>query len=562
MTTAATDGTGAGGIGGTSAAGRVSGRAGADLTLPGLLARHVRDRPDATALVDGTRRIGWAELDALGRAAAGWLAAQGIGLEDRVAIWMPNRVEWFALLLGLSRLGAVAVAVNTRFRPAELGDLLERSRARMLVTQRDSRKIDFAGVLGGVEPSALRALECVATVGDGDAFEAHGRPTPAFDAFERRPADVPDRCGPDAVAMLFTTSGTTKGPKLVMHAQRTLAYHAPRVAQAIGLDAPGACLLAALPLCGVFGLCGATAALAAGAPIVVQDVFEERAAVRLVRDHAVTHLFGSDEMFRRMLDATTGDDPFPSARLFGYGAFRADGPDIAREAWARRVPLFGLYGSSEVQALFSIQPGSLPVDERIRGGGLPSSGAEVEVRVRDAETGALLPAGQSGDLEIRAPSNFVGYLDDPAATREAIGEDGFFRTGDLGFLRGDGTFVYETRRGDAMRLGGYLVAPSEIEAELRRLPGVADAQAVPVEIDGQWRCAAFVVPAGGAAPDAGALVAALAGRVASYKVPVRVWPIDAFPTTPSANGTKIQRAKLREMARSRIGEERAAGGAA
>jgi len=182
--------------------------------------------------------------------------------------------------------------------------------------------------------------------------------------------------------------------------------------------------------------------------------------------------------------------------------------------------------------------------------------------VRDAETGELLPPGRSGDLEIRGPGNFVGYLDDPAATREAIGDDGFFRTGDLGFLRDDGTFVYQTRRGDAMRLGGYLVDPSEIETELRRLPGVADAQVVPVDLGGQWRCAAFVVAAPGVAIDPAALVAGLSGRVAPYKLPARVWPIDAFPTTPSANGTKIQRAKLREMARSRIGEERAAGGPA
>ena len=540
--------------------------AGTARTLPGLIARHARERPDATALVAGARRIGWAELESLGRSASGWLAAQGVREGDRVAIWMTNRVEWLALLLGLARLGATAVAVNTRFRAAELAYLLQRSGARLLVTERDSRKVDFAGVLRDVDPAALAALERVATVGadDGpdDAFDAHGRPVVAFDADGRRDPGAPDRSAPDAIAMLFTTSGTTKGPKLVMHAQRTLAYHAGHVARATGLHEEGACLLAALPLCGVFGMCGVLAAFAAGAPVVLQDVFDAPEAARLVRGHAITHLFGSDEMFLRLLECGRGPDPFPSARLFGYGAFRADGFDIAREAWTRGVPLFGLYGSSEVQALFSIQPRGLPVDERIRGGGRPSSGDEVEVRVRDAETGELLPPGRSGDLEIRGPGNFVGYLDDPAATREAIGDDGFFRTGDLGFLRDDGTFVYQTRRGDAMRLGGYLVDPSEIETELRRLPGVADAQVVPVDLGGQWRCAAFVVAAPGVAIDPAALVAGLSGRVAPYKLPARVWPIDAFPTTPSANGTKIQRAKLREMARSRIGEERAAGGPA
>ena len=103
--------------------------------------------------------------------------------------------------------------------------------------------------------------------------------------------------------------------------------------------------------------------------------------------------------------------------------------------------------------------------DRIEGGGWPMS-EDAIVRVRDTETGALAAAGISGELEIRAPSRFLGYFHNPQATADAITSDGFFRTGDIGRLRGDGSFVYETRAGDAMRLGGFLVGPGEIEDEL------------------------------------------------------------------------------------------------
>ena len=158
------------------------------------------------------------------------------------------------------------------------------------------------------------------------------------------------------------------------------------------------------------------------------------------------------------------------------------------------------------------------------------------VRVRDSETGELAKPGRSGELEIRAPSRFLGYFHNPDATRAAITDDGFFRTGDIGYLREDGSFVYETRGGDAMRLGGFLVAPGEIEDELKA-------------------CAAFVITDAAAPPDPEQLIAQLRNRLAGYKVPARIFFIDAFPVTESANGVKIQRGKLRAIAMERIAGE-------
>src|SRR5262249_27588629 len=147
---------------------------------------------------------------------------------------------------------------------------------------------------------------------------------------------------------------------------------------------------------------------------------------------------------------------------------------------------------------------------------------EAVVRVRDSETGELAETGVLGEIEIKAPSRFLFYFNNPQATADAFAPDGFFRTGDLGRLRGDGSFTYETRAGDAMRLGGFLVAPGEIEDELKSCNGVDDAQVVEIDLKGQARCVAFVI-AGAAARKDAPLLAHLRERLAAYKVPARIF---------------------------------------
>lgn len=519
--------------------------------LASLLEPHIAGRPNDPALIDDSGRpISYAELDVMSRRTAGWLSANGITPGDRVAVWLVNRVEWLALLFGLARIGASLVAVNTRFRSAELETVLERSGARLLILQHGFRKIDFPAVLAGARQAAFRAIDRIAVL-DADASTPSsiaGKPVVAFDAMDRTYPPPAECADPHAIAAMFTTSGTTSGPKLVMHTQHTIAFHARHVARGTGLAEPGARLLGVLPLCGVFGFDSTLGAIAAGAPVVLMDTFDGAIAARLVRDERITHVFGADEVFRRMLEAAPGPDPFPSARMFGFAALQPGGADFARDAHLLGLPLVGLYGSSEVHALFSVQAPDLPLDERIAGGGRPVAADQAEVRIRDTTSRALLPAGQSGEIEIRAPSNFVGYYNNPEATAKAIDADGFFRTGDVGHLRADGTFVYETRLGDAMRLGGFLVSPEEIEETMRRIPDIADAQVVAIEIGRATRCVAFVVPVSGAAPREADVIASCAKLMAPFKVPARVWIVDTFPTTPSANGTKIQRGKLREMA--------------
>jgi fatty-acyl-CoA synthase len=157
---------------------------------------------------------------------------------------------------------------------------------------------------------------------------------------------------------------------------------------------------------------------------------------------------------------------------------------------------------------------------------------------------------------MHSPTLFKGYFNNPLATKEAFTEDGFFKTGDLGYVRADGSFVYQSRMGDTMRIGGFLVDPSEIEHVLAEQPEIQSAQVVGIEIEGKLRPVAFVIKATSEEPSVPSILNNVAAQLAKFKVPARLWFVDEFPATASANGLKFQRVKLREMAVKRLSAER------
>jgi fatty-acyl-CoA synthase len=278
----------------------------------------------------------------------------------------------------------------------------------------------------------------------------------------------------------------------------------------------------------------------------MSTAWDAEQAARDIVAHRVTHANGTDEAFSQLLDCGTD---FSSVRFFGYAAFNPALADtLVQRAESRGLRLAGLYGASEIQALFARQDENAPAAERMQGGGRPVS-ALARVRARDPESGQVLPHGAQGELEFFSPSSrMAGYHGNPEATREAFTEDGYYRSGDLGHTLEDGRFVYLARLGDALRLGGFLVSPAEIEAVVQEAPGIAGCQVVAVQRPVGLVPVAFVLLQPGAALDEPAVLARVAGKLARYKVPYRIFPIDAFPVTPGANATKIQKGKLRELA--------------
>lgn len=512
----------------------------------------------APAIHDRDRAISYGDLEAMVARVAGGLAALGLRAGDRLALWLPNVPAWLVLYLAAARLGLLVVAVNTRFRASEVADILGRSGAKALALWPGFKGIDFPAILGEVPADALGALETVITYDEGEAVPyriAGERAVRYADLEGSSPASALPALSPSAPSILFTTSGTTRAPKFVLHSHGSVVAHARDVAPSFGYVGPDKMMLQALPLCGVFGFSQATATLAAGRPLVMLSAFDAREAARLIEHHRITGFNGADEMFLRIIEAAEVEGhSLASLKLCGYAAFvNAQGAAVIKAGDRHGLTFIGLYGMSEVQALYARQPEAAPPDRRALAGGIPVS-PRARVRVRDPENGRLLPPGQAGELELFGPSRFAEYWNDAAATAKTITEDGFVRSGDLGYLTEDGGFVFLTRMDDSLRLGGFLVNPAEIESFIESQPGITGCQVVGVDGPRGTQPVGFVTLAAGGAFDEAALRGCCMEAMAKYKVPVRLFPLDAFPLTTSPNGLKIQRAKLRATAEAKLRE--------
>lgn len=519
-------------------------------TVTDLLEVAAAAAPETPALIYGDTSLTFAGLAAQARRAAGGLASLGVKPGDRVAFWLPNTPAYVTLYFACARLGAIAVAVNTRFRASEVGDIVGRSGAKVLVLWPDFRGIDFPGILADVDPAALKGLHTIITYTESDdppAVSVPGARSVAWERVARHARFDGDHATAEGGCNIFTTSGTTKAPKFVLHSHASITQHALEVADYFGLRDPGTVSYLGLPFCGVFGFCQAVAVLAAGKPTLLESAFDAETAVRLMDRHGVTYFNASDEMIDRMIAVKGDRKPFRKVQSAGFANFNSELADIAERADAEGLKLTGLWGMSELQALAARRD---PQDEvaarKVPGGKLISPHGQV--RVRDPESGVLLGVGEAGELEITGPSRMVEYYQNPEATAEAVTEDGFIRTGDLGMLEPDGGFEFLSRMGDVLRLGGFLVAPAEIEAEVQSHQTVESVQVVGAgSVDGN-KAVAFVIAAEGCAVDEASIQAHCAQHLARFKVPARVIPVDAFPVTESANGIKIQRGKLRAMA--------------
>src|SRR5690606_25813015 len=173
---------------------------------------------------------------------------------------------------------------------------------------------------------------------------------------------------------------------------------------------------------------------------------------------------------------------------------------------------------------------------------------DARVRARDIESNEILPHGEVGEIEICTPSLMKGYLDNEDATAKAIDAQGYFRTGDLGHTTDDRSFVFHARRGDFLRLSGFLVNPLEIENYIEGLDGVSNCQVVGVAHEGKTVPVAFVIAQAGHVLHEKDIIAGCKAQLAGFKVPVRVGIVDAFPVVESANSNKIQRGKLQAQA--------------
>lgn len=523
-------------------------------TVSSLLESAARGRPASRLVWDNGLIRTYPDLLLASRRCAGALTKLGVGKGDRVAFWLPNSWAYLDFMLAAMQLGAIAVAVNTRFRAAEVGAIIGHTRPKVLVMSPDFRGIPFRETLAEVDALKLASVETI-LVCDGaveaDAF-LPGRRTVTYEwaLVQDESTASPE---PDDDCAIFTTSGTTSGPKFALHKHRSIAGHAIDAAKAFCYDDCDAQLLHALPFCGIFGFSQLTATLAAGAASVFMTIFDAPAAAGLMKQHGVTYTSGTDDMLKRMLDAAKQEIPFPGLRECVYAGFNPTLSSFPETAEQQGMRLLGCFGMSEIHSFFSRQSSDLPVEQRKRPGGVPVTRSAV-VRVRDKESGELLPAGVVGELEVSSPNLFSEYYGQPEATKAAFAEDGFFRTGDLGRTLEDGRYEFLGRYGDFMRLAGFLVNPLEIELELQAVRGVETAVVVEAPGIAGTRAVAFIKMQPQTVWAEDRLRRHCVSRLANFKVPALFVPVESFPTAAGPNGDKVQRVKLKATAAALMAE--------
>ena len=520
-------------------------------TLAGLLAAAALTVPNTAALIEPARRTSYAELDLLSGRFASGLAEVGLGRGDRIALWLPNTPAHYALTFAVWRLGATVVGVNTRFRAKEVEDIVGRTGAKALVYWPGFKDIDFEAILAEIDASLLSHLKYVIAhdVDGTPDVPAHvlGRPVTRLSAMHSAPPMADDLGGPAVPAQIFTTSGTTSAPKFVLHAHASLEEHARRVAVHWALDKPDAVFFQTAPLCGTVGLVNLTVCVAAQASQVIQTLFDPGEAGALIKREQVTHTVITDEVLVRMLKGEDAQKPYPSLRMavaFGINPPLQEHLDALEQAG-----IFGsnAYGMSECLAYFALRPRDVPMAEAMYGGGDVVNSAS-GMRIRNLGTGELCLPGEEGELEVNGPTLMLEYADNPQANAKTWTEDGWLRTGDLGYLREDGCLVYLSRINDMLRLSGFLVSPAEIEAELEKDAAVEQAQVISINTKRGVRAFGFVLLSGEGALNEAALIAHCRAQLANYKCPVRIVPIDEWPLAISPNTIKIQRVKLRDQA--------------
>jgi fatty-acyl-CoA synthase len=285
--------------------------------------------------------------------------------------------------------------------------------------------------------------------------------------------------------------------------------------------------------------------LVAGACLVTLPTFEAGAALAMMARESCTLTSGNDTLFQLMM----GHPSFDPAKLSLRGGWAAAGPETIRNIiermGAREVCV--AYGLSEASPNVVLNDHRDPIELRIDGLAKPHDG--IEVRIAEPASGAMLPAGESGEIEVRGWNVMRGYYKDPAATAKAFTPDGWLRTGDIGVLTADGRLRMVGRVKDTFRVGGENGAPAEVEEVLLTHPAVATAQVVGVPDPRLGEVgAAFVTLKAGAAASTAELTEFVRQRCANFRVPRYLAIVASFDAIGMTASGKVQKHRLREHA--------------
>ncbi len=475
------------------------------------------DRP---ALLDGDDCWTWAELDARADAFAARLAARGVVAHDRVAVMTSNRPEFVVAVFAISKLGGAAVLLSPAWKAVEV-----------------EHAVGLTAPVGAVADGPAVAL-LAERLGPDHVIDLDDETDAQVDAGAghlAKPAEIDET---DESVLVFS-SGTTGLPKAVRHTHRSMGHATQHWCQALGLGVDDR-FQVATPPSHILGLLNLLAAASAGATVRLHRRFDlDEVLARIESDRMTLEMAVAPIALALANHPHLEDTDLSSLRYIMWGATPVServAEVVTRRTGVRWLPA---YGASEVPVI-AANPVGDPEQWRLDSAGLAPTG--VELRVVDLDTGAALAPGGVGEIQVRGGSVMAGYLPDEA-TADAFAQ-GWYRTGDVGWMEPEGWVHLTDRAKEMIKVNGFQVAPAEIEGVLHGHPAVLDSAVFPIPDDRSGE-----VPVAAVRLDPGSTVTPeelqqlVADSLATYKQLRQVVVVDDIPRLPSG---KVLRRVLRD----------------
>jgi acyl-CoA synthetase (AMP-forming)/AMP-acid ligase II len=488
------------------------------------LTRTAASRPDHLAVVDGDRRLSYAELNGYVNRLAHGLAGLGYERGAVLAIASGNSADFLAVYYACAKLGVACVPINLGWRPDEVAYVLGHSQARGIVVE--------SQLVAAMQDAVAKVPEVRDVIIAPDDLGG----LCAADNSKEPQAFVDDS---DALSYLYT-SGTTSFPKGVVGSHKAIYLESMSGALDSGwrFDDRFAAMMPMFHTAQLNAFC--TPAIMVGATIYVMRGFDPAVLLTMIQDERITQIFGLPLMYRAMLDHPAFSERDLSSLRRAVYAMAPMPDDLIR----RCLDGFGcdfalLFGQTEMSPCTTLFRPEHQLSH-IGAVGTPLIGVQVAIMGPD---GGLLPPGEAGEIVYRGPSTMSGYLHDEEATDQAFAH-GWFHSGDVGYFGDDGVLWFTDRHKDVIKTGGENVASIEVEKAIYAAdPRVAETVVVGLPHQ-RWSEAitAFIVPKPGETIDADELIAALKARLDGFKVPKAVILVDQLPKTSTG---KIQKNVVR-----------------
>ena len=506
-------------------------------TLRNWLALRVIEVPEAPAIVGAGGRVSYTELEQKVNATASGLQELGLEKGDVVAVQLPNIEAFVVAFLAVTTCGGVVQTLHMPYGQAELRHLLDHSGARMAIGLSSFRDRSPAGEMLAIGRS-LPHLKTVIAVGAPVEGTAEFTQLMQGCARPKLPELLPD----DRYLLLYT-SGTTASPKGVPHTYRGFLGNASRSAEQLGIAADET-MLSVAPYTHLYGLFVIHMCLATGAAQALLPVFDPQSFLPALLDLKPNGIFAAPAHFATFCaaGAITADHLAHTRFTCLSGSTVPSALAEQVDGLMERGAVIQLWGMSELQAGAFGRPDD-PRRTRFVTAGRASEATEL--RTVD-EDGTALPAGSEGELQVRGPSVFAGYLKNPSETEAAFAEDGWFRTGDLAVIDDSGFLTLTGRVRELINRGGLKYNPVDVEDLLTALDAIHACAIVPYpDADlGERACLCVQLREGQSLTLEDVTRLLNARGIAKYKWPERLEFIDAMPLTPTR---KIMRGELRQQ---------------